>query len=50
MDKNKKTIVKPSFRRPLIPQGIVLKSRLDRRKEEKKKSWKKELNEKNLER
>lgn len=37
------TFVKPGARRPTIPPGTILKSRLDRRKEEKKKSWKKEI-------
>ena len=43
MKRQNKTIVRPGARRPMIPPGVVVKSRLDRRKEEKKKSWKKEL-------
>ena len=35
------TFVKPGARRQTIPPGTILKSRLDRRKEEKKKLWKK---------
>ena len=37
------TFVRPGARRQTIPPGTILKSRLDRRKEEKKKSWKKEV-------
>jgi hypothetical protein len=37
------TFVRPGARRQTIPPGTILKSRLDRRKEEKKKSWKKEI-------
>lgn len=37
------TFVRPGARRQTIPPGTILKSRLDRRKEEKKKSWKKKL-------
>ena len=35
--------IRPSIRRPIIPHGIVMKSRLDRRSKEKEKNWKKEL-------
>jgi hypothetical protein len=38
----KKKHLRPSLRRPSIPHGAVLKSRLDRRAKEKEQSWKKE--------
>ena len=34
--------LRPGFRRPLIPQGSPMKSRLDRRAKERKKKWQKE--------
>lgn len=37
--------LKPGFRRPLIPQGSPMKSRLDRRAKEREKEWKKNDNE-----
>ena len=35
-------IIRPGARRPSIPQGSPMKSRLDRRAAEKETSWKKE--------
>ena len=35
-------IIRPRARRPSIPQGSPMKSRLDRRATEKETSWKKE--------
>lgn len=34
--------LRPGFRRPLIPQGSPMKSRLDRRAKEREKEWQKE--------
>lgn len=32
--------IRPAARRPPIPQGVILKSRLDRRAKEKERAWK----------
>lgn len=34
--------LRPGFRRPLIPQGSPMKSRLDRRARKREKEWQKE--------
>lgn len=41
----KRKPLKPGFRRPLIPQGSPMKSRLDRRAKEREKEWKKKMHE-----